>query len=126
MMSATTFPSSFDPLSVITYTTVTGTLFLFPAVLVELHHKSWPMPSLSGWLAIIYLGAIGSALCYYLYSKALEELSASQVGNFLNLDPVTGAGLAVMFLHEKILLWQIAGCILILTGVWLSIKNNHP
>ncbi len=112
-----------DPLTVITYTTITGTLFLLPAVLVELNNKPWPMPSLSGWMAIIYLGAIGSALCYFLYSKALEHLSAAQVGNFLNLDPVTGAGLAIIFLHEKILLWQIAGCVLILTGVWLSTKN---
>jgi drug/metabolite transporter (DMT)-like permease len=114
--------ATYDPLLVITYTTVTGTLFLIPVLLVELHNRSWPIPTFSGWVSIIYLGAIGSALCYYLYNKALEQLSAAEVGNFLNLDPVTGAALAIIFLHEKIMLWQIVGCLLILTGVWLSTK----
>lgn len=114
--------ASADPLSVITYTTAIGAAFLLPAVFIELRHQSWPSPSFSAWTAIIYLGAVASALCYYLYNKSLEQLSATQVGNFLNLDPVAGAAMAVIFLHEKILLLQVIGCVLILGGVWLSAR----
>ncbi|MEO6290133.1 MAG: DMT family transporter [Ginsengibacter sp.] len=111
-----------DSLKVITYTTVIGTAFLFPAVLIELRGQPWPNPSVTGWAAIIYLGAFASALCYFLYNKAFEQLSAAQVGNFLNLDPIIGAAFAVIFLHEKILIWQIVGGILVLIGVWLSAR----
>lgn len=116
--------AALDPVIVITFLTWAGTLFLVPAVLFELKDQPWPRPSLSAWMAVIYLGAAASALGYILYNSALEHLSAAQVGNFLNLDPVVGALLAFFFLHEKILFWQVAGSVLVLIGVWLSAGSN--
>lgn len=109
-----------NPLVITTYISVVGTIALLPFVWIELAGKPLPAPSASAWAAVIYLGSIASALCYYLYNKAFEQLSATQVGSFLNLDPVIGALLAVIFLKESVSPWQIAGSLLVLFGVWLS------
>ncbi|MEO6932590.1 MAG: DMT family transporter, partial [Chitinophagaceae bacterium] len=112
-----------EPVTTTFYVTVLGTLFLLPLVFFEMRGQAWPMPTKDAWMAIIYLGAVASALCYIMYNTALEKLTASQVGNFLNLDPVTGAIIAIIFLHEKVVVSQLAGCLLVFTGVWLSTKN---
>lgn len=114
-----------DPMLVTTWVTVTGTLFLIPAVLVEAAGHPLPLPSFQGWTGIFYLGAFASALCYFWYNNALQHLSAAQVGNFLNLDPVAGAGIAVIALHEKISPLQTGGCLLVVAGVWLSGLKAH-
>ena len=109
-----------DPLLVVTAVTIAGTLFLIPVLLVESYHQPLPFLSFSNWMAILYLGTFASALGYVLYSNALKYLSATQVGIFLNLDPVLGSGIAVIFLHEKISLLQLGGCVLVVIGIWLS------
>jgi drug/metabolite transporter (DMT)-like permease len=113
-----------NPVFVITYITVAGTILLVPSMLFEMKGRDWPQLSANAWTAAIYLGAVASALCYFLYNKALDSLTASQVGNFLNLDPVTGALIAIIFLDEKIVLLQVAGCLMVFTGVWLSARTK--
>lgn len=110
----------FDATLVTAWITVSGTVFLIPAVVAEAVYHPLVMPSLQNWLAILYLGVFASALCYVLYNQSLQYLSAAQVGTFLNLDPVIGAIIAILFLHEKVGWLQVVGCGLVLTGIWLS------
>lgn len=113
-----------DPLLITALSTFIGTAFLLPVVAVELW--SSPIPEISGkaWAAIIYLGVFASALSFLLYNTALKTLSAAQIGNFMNLDPVIGAVIAIIFLKDNITGLQIAGGILVLAGVWLSSRNS--
>ncbi|HSC40391.1 MAG TPA: DMT family transporter [Chitinophagaceae bacterium] len=110
------------PIVITSWSSFAGTLLLIPAVLVENRHTGFPVISSADWLAIIYLGAIASAACYFLYNKSLETLTAAQVGNFINLDPVIGLVIALAFLHEHINASQAAGGVLVLLGIFLSSK----
>jgi drug/metabolite transporter (DMT)-like permease len=103
---------------------VIGTVLLFPAVVFELWHKPLPVITFNGWLAIIYLGAIASALSFFLYNQALETLTASEIGVLINLDPIVGAAIAIIFLNESINAWQIGGTVLVLGGAWLSTHKS--
>lgn len=114
-----------DPVLVVSLITFIGTALLLPAVIIELWDQKIPVLSANAWVAVIYLGVFSSALCYILYANALKTLSATQVGNFLNLDPVIGAIIAFIFLKDKITAWQIAGGLLVLAGIWLSSKNSR-
>jgi len=114
-----------DQLIVTAYSTVFGTLLLVPAALFELYGKSFPAISASGWLSIFYLGAISSAGCYLLYNRSLKYLAASQTANFLNLMPVVGVATAVLFLGERLTLWQLIGGVLALFGVWVSLQSQR-
>jgi drug/metabolite transporter (DMT)-like permease len=110
-----------DPVYLTALTTWIGTACLLPAVLIEYWNKP-VIPSISagGWAAILYLGVFSSAICYILYNRVMKTLSAVQVGSFMNLDPVIGAVIAVIFLQEKVTWWQIGGTVLVLVGVALT------
>lgn len=113
------------PIKLTFFSGCAGTLLLFPMAIYEYCHYTKPIePGTFGWLALLYLGGISSALCYLLYNRALKELPAAVVGNFLNLDILTGVIIAVIFLNEQISTVQIVGGILILCGLFLSSESN--
>jgi drug/metabolite transporter (DMT)-like permease len=116
---------AYDPIYLAAYATWIGTAFLIPAVIIEYYNNPF-IPSLStnGWMAILYLGVLSSAVCYVLYNQVMKILSAVQVGSFMNLDPVVGAIIAVVLLGERITAWQIGGAMLVLVGVWLTSGKN--
>lgn len=110
----------YHPVPVTFFITLTGTLLLIPGVLIEGWGESVPAISGNGWMAILYLGILSSAICYILYNQALKTLTAAQAGNFLNLDPVIGSVIALIFLKEHFSGLQYVGGALVLLGVWLS------
>lgn len=110
--------------AVTAYSTLLGTLFLLPVGLVDLAIHPPPTVSLAGWLALIYLGTISSALSYLLWNHALPALDASQQANFLNLVPVVGVASAVLFLGEVLAPVQVVGGIFVLVGVWMAARGS--
>lgn len=115
----------FNPLLITSLSTFVGSACLLPAAIFENRHSGWPVIHLGSWLAILYLGAVSSGICYLLYNKSLRLLTASQVGNFANLDPVVGLIISLVFLNEHINILQIAGAILVLGGIVLSTRKNR-
>jgi drug/metabolite transporter (DMT)-like permease len=113
-----------DPIVIPALSTMVGTVFLLPLVGIELWGHPIPTITGKGWVAIIFLGAFSSALGFLLYTRALKYLSAAQVGNFMNLDPVIGATIAVIFLKDSMTVWQIIGAVLVLAGIWLSMETE--
>lgn len=109
-----------DSTHLTTWSTVIGTICFIPLVGVELYYEQLPVISWQGWLEVLYLGVLASALSYFWYNDAMKHLNAVEVGIFNNLDPVMGAVIAVIFLHEPISLWQIIGTVCVLAGVWIS------
>jgi drug/metabolite transporter (DMT)-like permease len=112
-----------DPVVVTAIVSVLGTLMLIPAALVEATRSALPSISVANWLRIAYLGAFPSAICYLLYSRALRDLEASQVGTFVNLVPVIGVASSVAFRGETITPLALAGGALVLLGVWISSRR---
>lgn len=112
-----------DTILATSVSTFIGSAFLIPISAVELYQHGMPEISGKAWAGIIYLGVFASALAYFLYNRALESLPAAQVGNFLNLNPVIGALIAVIFLKDIFTPWQMAGGVLVLAGIWLSSKR---
>ncbi len=74
---------------------------------------------MTGWIAILYLGILCSALAYIFYNDGLQAFSASQVGAFLYLEPLVATLIAAWMLQEHISFLSILGGLLILLGVWL-------
>jgi len=77
----------------------------------------------SGWAAILMLGVFGSGLAYIAWYDALQALPASQLGVFLNIEPLVTAVLAALMLAEKITVVSISGGMIILAGVYLVNKT---
>lgn len=109
-----------DTVLVTTVSTFIGTALSAPVGIYEVVQHGMPEIPLKAWLGMTYLGIFASAVAYFLYNRALESLPASQVGNFLNLNPVIGTTIAFIFLKETFTGWQFAGSVLVLAGIWLS------
>jgi drug/metabolite transporter (DMT)-like permease len=75
--------------------------------------------TLSGWLAVGFLGVFASGLAYIFWYDALQAMPASQLGAFLYLEPLVTVIVAAAVLQEAVVWASLAGGGLTLLGVWL-------
>ncbi|OUR77200.1 hypothetical protein A9Q83_11830 [Alphaproteobacteria bacterium 46_93_T64] len=75
-----------------------------------------------GWLAVSFIG-VSSGAGYFAWLWALKSLSPTRVTMFLSLGPITSAVLGGIFLSEPITLYLILGIVLVISGLWLGLKN---
>lgn len=76
--------------------------------------------SASTWLAMAVLGIGCTAITYSLWNWGLKVISASQAGVFVNLEPLVGATLGIIVLHESLTSGLLLGGLLILTAAFLT------
>lgn len=81
---------------------------------------------LKGWSAILLLGIFGSGLAYIAYYDALQVLPASQLGVFLNIEPLVTTLLAAPLLGEPITFIVLFGGAIIILGIYLVNRNFSP
>ena len=73
----------------------------------------------SGWGAILVLGIFGSGLAYVAFYDALQEIPASQLGAFFNVEPLVTTVLASFMINEAIAAITLIGGAIIILGIWL-------
>jgi drug/metabolite transporter (DMT)-like permease len=76
-----------------------------------------------GWTAILVLGIFGSGLAYIAWYDALQALPASQLGVFLNIEPLVTTLLAASLLAEPITFIVLLGGGIIILGIYLVNQN---
>jgi drug/metabolite transporter (DMT)-like permease len=81
--------------------------------------------SIRGWVAVAGLGVFGSGLAYIMYHDALHVLPASELGVFLNLEPVVTMLLAAPILGEPVTMLVLVGGAMIVGGIFL-VNRNAP
>jgi drug/metabolite transporter (DMT)-like permease len=68
----------------------------------------------------------GSVLAWALYTVfanwSLTHLDASQAANYVNLLPIVGVAIAVLFLGEGVVPIQVLGGALVVLGVWCTTR----
>lgn len=111
----------YSPTTVLTSTTLAGTIALFPAMLIE---QPLNLGSVNtwGWINVFYLGLLASALAYLLWNRALTVVSTVTAGAYLYLLPVIAAIIAFVFLGEVPGLFTIIGGVMALVGTYLAGK----
>ena len=72
-----------------------------------------------GWNAILMLGIFGSGLAYIAWYDALQAIPASQLGAFLNIEPLVTTALATYMINEPITVITLIGGAITIFGVWL-------
>ncbi|MBI5936119.1 MAG: DMT family transporter [Chloroflexi bacterium] len=78
-----------------------------------------PALTFKGWMAILALGIFGSGFAYIAWYDALQEIPASQLGVFINIEPLITTILAAWMINEPITLITLIGGAIIIFGVWL-------
>ena len=69
--------------------------------------------------AILYAGLVSGGIAYTLQIIAQKYTPAPEAALIMSLESVFAAVSGAVFLHERLTLWPLVGCALILTGVAL-------
>ncbi|MFD2369152.1 DMT family transporter [Brevibacillus sp. GCM10020057] len=111
----------YSSLAVTTYVALFGTLFTSPLMIWELSvtpvswHFGWEI-----WAGVLYIGIISTAGAFYLWNKGFELMNAGSGAGFFFVQPIVGAFLGWLLLHEHLGVSFFAGAIFIFLGVALS------
>ena len=71
-------------------------------------------------LSILYLGIFSTMICFTLQNVGLKYVNSSLASLFLSFESVFGVLFSSIFLHERLTLRMIIGCILIFAAVILA------
>lgn len=108
---------SLPPLHVAAGQLACGVLLLAPLGLAQLPDEA---PQAKAVLAIVALGALGSALAYVLYFALIVRAGASRAILVTYLVPAFALVYGAVFLDEDVTASAIAGLVLILAGTTLA------
>ena len=74
----------------------------------------------SQWIATLYLGAIGGAFTFYLWSYALDRTTPTRVAIAVTVNPISASLVGAVLLDEP-LGWPLAAGIgAVFAGIWLA------
>ena len=113
---------NYSPLIITAYSFLTAAVILFPFALADLGTGYLAKTTLSGWMAILYMAIFPSVIGYLVQQVAFKKLGTGRTMMFINLVPVFSIVLAVIFLGETISLLKIGFALMIIAGVYISIK----
>jgi drug/metabolite transporter (DMT)-like permease len=113
----------YPPVTVTTYATLFGILWVLPVIPLELRGMAWrPLPS-AVWWGILYLGVVSTALAFYLWNKGFTLLDASTGSLFFFAQPVVGAVLGWLLLGEVLTARFLLGTAVIIAGGVLATRQ---
>lgn len=108
-----------SPVAATAYSTLLGSVVIWildAALSPASPPGAWP---LKVWLALAFLGVMGTSLAFLWYMDAVHALGPARAGAFLNLVPVFAVLLSVIFLGEALTGWTVAAAMLVPAGIWL-------
>lgn len=82
----------------------------------------WTATAIAG---TVYLGVVITALGYAVWNWCLERVGAARVAAFVNVQPLAGALLGVWWLREPLTPFLVAGGLLIVAGLHLTVKPGR-
>lgn len=80
------------------------------------------LPGVRGVLLIIYSGVMASLVGQLLFVQGVRLVGANRAGLYINLVPLFGALMAVMFLGESLEFYHGVSLLMVLTGIYLVDK----
>lgn len=106
-----------SPVVTVTYACMIGAVLLLPFGLWEGYQSNWFIPSFKTFLALAYLGGLGSALGFCWYYIGVQRIGAPQAAVFINFVPIAATLLGALILSEPITSTLITGGSFVIVGV---------
>jgi drug/metabolite transporter (DMT)-like permease len=112
-----------SPLAATTFAALTGTVIL-AATCAVMGDLAWPHATMQGWLALAFMGVLGTAVAYYWFYDGVQVIGPARTAVFINLVPVVAITLGVLLLGEPLRASMIVGAAMVVSGVWII--NRTP
>lgn len=114
----------YAPVQVTALSMLAGVLFLAPIAAVNGVFSTVPEFTSTGWLALLFLGTLGGAFGFALWSWALQRSTPSRVAVFIAINPLTAITLGVLLLNEPVTGQFLFGFIAVVAGIVMA--NREP
>jgi drug/metabolite transporter (DMT)-like permease len=98
-----------------------ATIFI---VLTVTNNNLFPVSS-QGWGSVIALALLSQVLGQGLITYSLNYLSSGVIAVTMLLDPIISALLAWVILSERVSLWSVISCCIVLIGIYFSLSSKH-
>ena len=105
------------PLSFLAASVIAGIALIAPVYAHELWSGRLIVPAIGSALAIGYVSIFPSFLAYLFFNRGVELIGSAATGQYMNVMPLMGAGLAMLFLGETLHFFHVAGLVLIVAGI---------
>lgn len=116
----------FGALYVTALAMIVGVVFLAPLSGLSGGLDGWPTFTPMGWGAVIFLGTVGGAIQFALYTWALRWIAPSRTAIYLTLNPVSAMLLATALLGEPLTTELLIGLVLVASGIILANRPSPP
>jgi drug/metabolite transporter (DMT)-like permease len=103
-----------SPLEASAWASITGLAMLLLFAGFESYPPTVPAKV---WIALSYLGLIGTVLAFVWYYEGVSRLGVTRTAIFNNLVPVFALLLSVLILREEVFWYSWMGAVLVITGV---------
>jgi drug/metabolite transporter (DMT)-like permease len=113
------------PLSLFAVTLVIGIVVIAPFYAAEIQSGRLISPQRDAFLAIGYVSIFPSVLAYLFFNRGVELIGSAGTGMYMNILPVLGAGLAIIFLGERLYAFHAVGLILIVGGILFAGRGQQ-
>jgi drug/metabolite transporter (DMT)-like permease len=94
-----------------------STILLLPLAAAADRFWLLPMPGIAAMLAVVGLAVVSTALAYIVFFRISATAGPSNVMLVTLLIPVTATGLGVLILGEHLTIQQVAGALIIASGL---------
>lgn len=113
--------SDYNPITITAYQSFYGLLMFAPLFLIlDVPRLDLSTISTESMLAVLYLGVIGSGICFILLTSAMRVLGAARANIFANIVPVVAALVSFLMLKEPMPIMKILGIAVTLAGLFMS------
>lgn len=114
------------PLSLFAVTLVIGIAGIGPFYALELISGRYVVFQEESLLVIGYVSIFPSVLAYLFFNRGVELIGSAGTGMYMNIMPIMGAGLAIVFLGEHLRGFHAIGMALIVGGILLAGRGSRP
>lgn len=112
-----------DGMTLMFFIAISGIALLTPAFLVEFAIVGGFQFTREVVAAMFYLAIFPTLLATVCWNTAIRSIGPNKSAIFVNLIPISGAGLAVVFLGERLFSYHYVGAAFVFAGIYLSIRR---
>jgi drug/metabolite transporter (DMT)-like permease len=118
-------PPQLDPLAMLWTLSAVGVIAMLPLYVWELSTGRMLNITPATAAGIAYIGALATVVAYVFWNRAVQQVGPNRAGPFMYLMLVFTPLLAIVFLDERLHLYHVAGCALILGGIYLTARGQR-